>query len=144
MCLKEEHYGYEFESLTNLKVLRILAQDGPSKVAFQMLQSGDVRSAYKSFVLSIFLIFAGDHEIGMANIMQMWELVDNWEDAIGLGEMVVRQITIMGTRRSGMYLRTHYYLVHDLPHCIYVGCAGGDVCVGCYAYRFSHVIVSIC
>lgn len=127
-----------------LEGLRILCQEGPTEAAFSMLQLSPAHSIYAPFVVGIFKICAGQFETGMRTLLQMWDNVDAWEEAVHIADMVIMQIVDMGPARSGLYFSSYSYPVDDIPHCTYISCTADNVCEECFAFWYSLIIRSIC
>lgn len=129
---------------THVEGLRILCQEGPSESAFEMLQFTLPNSIFATFVSGVFRICAGDFERGMGILDHIWEIVDSWQDAVSIADMVVQQIVRLGPAGIGMYTNTYNYPIEEVPHCSYIHCAADNVCQNCFGFWYSLIIKSIC
>lgn len=128
----------------SLKACIFFAQEGPSDEAFAMVQCRGLQTPYTIFVTSMFRICAGDYDVGMETFIGMWEVVDSWEEAVFIAQMVISQIITMGTPRSGLYFKSHVYPFEDVPTYVFVGCSSDEVCQACFPFWFSLLIRSFC
>ena len=128
----------------HVEALRILCQDGPSEVAFAMLQQSHPNSIFAIFVTGIFRICAGDFEGGMETLTHIWDVVDAWEEAVYIADIMVQQIVRLGPLQQGLYTHSYNYPIEEVPHCTYIHCGADNVCSECFAFWYSLIVKSIC
>lgn len=122
--------------------LRLAALSGPSQHAIDLLAAAAGDIMYARFALGAFLICCGSFDQGMDVFKSFLSKVATVEEAVGIAEMVITQITDMRKPRSGLYDNTLRF--GGLPHCFLNNYSILHLCPKCFAFLYATKIQDLC
>lgn len=96
-----------------------------------LLGEAAVDVVYSHFVVPSFLVCCGLYTPAMQVMNSFFNTVSNLEEAVGIAEMVVYQITTMGIHLTGRYGH-HFRFGDSLPHCFVNNFSVLHLCRKCF------------
>lgn len=122
--------------------LRMAALEGPSQHSIDLLAEAAGDIMYSRFACAAFLICSGSYAAGMEVFNTFFARVSTLEEAVGIGEMVLTQISDMRRPRSGFYDNTLRF--GSFPHCFFNNFSLLHLCPKCFAFMYATKVQDLC